>query len=134
MTNANHQLIREFFVAIAQGDLPDNLVTGDMAAWTLTSGDTDKVRFASGVRLLATIFSGTLVYTMDSITAEDDRVVAECQSRGKLVDGQDFHNHHVFLFEIRDGRISSVREYMNPTVVMEKIVPLMKQFMAKAAT
>lgn len=133
MTDANHQLIREFFVAIAQGDLPDNLVTGDMSAWTLTSGDTDKARFAGGVKLLAAIFNGTLVYTMDSITAEDDRVAAECQSCGKLVDGQDFHNHHVFLFEIRNGRISSVREYMNPIIVAEKIVPLMTQLMAKAA-
>ncbi len=130
---SNHQLVRDFFVAIASGDLPDNLVTDDMAAWTLTSGDTSKARFAGGVKLLAAIFNGSLVYTMDSITAEDDRAVAECQSSGKLVDGQEFHNHHVFLFEIRDGRISSVREYMNPMIVAEKIVPLMTQFNAKAA-
>lgn len=128
----HHQLARDFFVAIAAGDLPEYLVTDDMSAWTLTSGDADKARFQGGVKLLASIFGGTLHYTVNALTAEDDRVVAEVHSDGTLINGEAFHNVHVFSFRIRDGRIAWVGEYMNPFVVQEKIVPLLKAAMSKA--
>lgn len=132
MTTSHHQLIKDFFDAIARGELPDTLVTSDMTAWTLTSGDTDQKRFKMGVKLLASIFGGTLQYTINAITAEEDRVVAEAHSSGTLTNGNDFHNVHVFTFRIRDGRITWVGEYMNPFIVQEKIVPLMQAAMAEA--
>lgn len=131
MSATHHQLVRDFFAAIAQGELPEALVTEDMSAWTLTSGDTDQQRFRMGVKLLAGIFNGTLHYTINAITAEDDRVVAEAHSNGTLSNGVDFHNVHVFTFRIRDGRIAWVGEYMNPLIVQEKIVPLMQASMSK---
>ncbi len=131
MSATHHQLVRDFFAAIAQGELPEALVTEDMYAWTVTSGDTDQQRFRMGVKLLAGIFNGTLHYTINAITAEDDRVVAEAHSNGTLSNGVDFHNVHVFTFRIRDGRIAWVGEYMNPLIVQEKIVPLMQASMSK---
>lgn len=131
MSATHHQLVRDFFAAIAQGELPEALVTEDMYAWTVTSGDTDQQRFRMGVKLLAGIFNGTLHYTINAITAEGDRVVAEAHSSGTLSNGVDFHNVHVFTFRIRDGRIAWVGEYMNPLIVQEKIVPLMQASMSK---
>jgi uncharacterized protein len=133
MTQSSHQLVRDFFAALASGNLPDELLTPDMTAWTTTSGKSDKARFQGGVRMLASIFSGSLSYSIDSLTAEDDRVAAEVQSRGKLVTGEDFHNTHVFMFRIRDGRIASVAEHMNAFIVREKLAPLLQAEMAKAA-
>lgn len=130
MNQSSHRIARDFFAAIAGGDLPEQLVTPDMAAWTVTSGATDKARFQGGVKLLASIFGGTLTYTIDALTAEDDRVVAEVRSHGTLAGGEPFQNTHVFILRVREGRVASVAEFMNQDAVRDKIVPLMQAAMA----
>ena len=134
MINVNHQLVRDFFAALATGNLPDTLLTPDMTAWTTTSGTSPREKYLGGVKLLQSLFNGGLAYTVDSITAEGDRVAAEVQSRGTLINGQDFHNIYVFMFRIRDGRIAAVAEHFNPAPVLGKIVPLIQAAMAKSAT
>lgn len=106
MTQQNHQLVRDFFQALAIGNLSEDLLTEDMTAWTLTSGDSDKAKFQGGVKLLAAIFGSSLADHIDAITAEEDRVIAEARSTGTLVNGEDFNNIHVFSFRIRDGRVA----------------------------
>jgi uncharacterized protein len=132
MTNANHQIVRDFFVALASGNLPDTMLTADMTVWTTTSGTAPKEKYQGGVKLLRSLFDGGLVYTIDSLTAQDDRVAAEVRSRGRLIDGRDFHNTYVFMFRIRDGRIAAVAEHFNPAPVLQ-IAPLMQAAMAKSA-
>jgi len=133
MTRSNRQLVEEFFKAIASGDVPDALITPDMTFWSVNSGMSDKARFLGGIKILASIFEkGTLAYFIDSITAEEDRLVAEIRSQGTLINGEPLANTHVFLFQLRDGRIAAAREYMNQFIVREKIVPLMQAAMAKS--
>ncbi len=55
---ANHALARAYFTALSSGDLPESLLTHEMNQFTIRS-----------------------------LTAEDDRVVAEAESYGKLVNG-----------------------------------------------
>jgi len=131
MTHINHALARSFFTALSNGNVPDDLLTSDMTAWTTTSGTTDKARYQGGIKMLATLFSGGLRYTVDSLTAEEDRVAAEVQSRGTLVNGDAFHNVYIFMIRIRDGRIASVAEHFNPAAVQEKIMPLLQAAMSK---
>lgn len=131
MTPANHQLVRDFFTAIASGNVPDDLLTQDMSLWTVNGGTSDRARFQGAMKMLASIFSGTLRYEIDALTAEDDRVAAEVQSHGTLPDGEPFHNTHLFMFRIRDGRIAAVAEFMNQFIVREKIAPLMLAAMRK---
>lgn len=133
MTQDNHRLVLDFFAALSAGDLPESLLTEDMTAWTVTSGDTDKARFQGGVRMLASVFGGTLIYHIDAITAEDDRVVVECKSSGTLINGEPFDNVHVFSFRVRDGRIAHVGEFMNPQTVQEQILPIMREMMASSS-
>lgn len=131
MARNHQQLVRDFFSAIAVGTLPDELVTSDMTFWTVNSGQSDKARFHGGVKILASIFNNTLVYDIESLTSEEDRVVAEVKSHGTLASGELFNNSHIFLFRLRAGRIASVAEYMNQLVVREKIAPLMAAALAK---
>ena len=133
MSESKHQLIQDFFIAIAAGELPDHLVTPDMKAWTVTSGDFDRARFQGGVKLLSSIFGGTLHYAIDALTVEEDRAAAETRSSGTLINGEPFENVHVFTFRFRDGRISYVGEFMNPYVMREKIAPLIQAAMSKRA-
>lgn len=130
MTAYNHQLVRDFFLAIARGEVPDNLITDDMIFWSINAGTTDKARFRGAMKALSSIFSGTLAYDVESLTAEEDRVVAEIKSHGTLA-GEPLNNTHMFLFRIRDGRIASVAEYMNQFIVRDKIVPHLQAAMSK---
>jgi ketosteroid isomerase-like protein len=129
MTQSHQQSVRDFFVAIAKGTVPDELVTDDMTFWSINSGAADKARFTGAMKILSSIFSGTLIYDIEALTAEADRVVAEIKSRGTLTTGEAFNNIHVFIFRFRDGRIASVAEFMNQFIVREKIVPLMQAAM-----
>ena len=83
------------------------------------------------MKLFGAIFDGRYAYTIDSLTAEDDRVAAEVRGAGTLVSGEAFTNRYVFMLRIRDGRIASVAEHFDPGPVREKIVPLIQAAMAK---
>ena len=133
MTRSNKDIAGAFFAALSAGAVPDDMLTDDMTAWTTTSGSMPRQRYQGGVTMLQSLFPAGLAYTVDSLTAEEDRVAAEVQSRGTLSNGEDFHNIYLFMLRINDGRIASVAEHFNPTVVREKIVPLMQAAMAKTA-
>ncbi len=131
MTQMNSDRVRSFFHALEEGQFPGDLLDVDMEIWTITSGRSERARFEGGARLLASIFGGTLSYSIDALIAEGDRVAAEVHSDGTLANGESYHNDHVFTFRLREGRIVSVREYMNMAVVREKIVPLLQAAMAQ---
>jgi ketosteroid isomerase-like protein len=132
MSHPNHQVARKFFAALYSGDLRDELLTPDMTAWT-TLGPMEKANYQGGVKMLLTLFAGGINHTIDSLTAEEDRVAAELRTKGTFLDGDTFENTYIFLLRIRDGRIASVAEHFNPEPVLTKIVPRIQAAMAKAS-
>ncbi len=133
MTEAAHDLARRFFAALSTGAFPDDVLADQITTWTTTSGAaSDKARYEGGVRLLSSLFPQGLAYTVDSLTAEDDRVAAEVHAEGVLADGDVFQNTYVFVLRIQDGRIVSIAEHFDPGPVREKIVPRLMAAMAKA--
>ena len=122
---ADYRFVHDFFAGVSAGELPDHLFTADMRAWLTTRGDTDKATYQRMIRRLARIFVRPLAFTVDSITAQDDRVVAEVHSEGRLIDGADYAMRYVFVFRIRDGRIASLAEHFNALTVQEQILPLL---------
>lgn len=127
------RLVHAYFDAVIAGDLPDELLTADMTAWTTTQGTMDKAAYQAVIRLLARMSRVPLDFTVDSITAEDDRAVAEARSEGVLINGEVYANTYVFVFRIRDGRIATIAEHFNALVVQEKMMPLVAQLRADAA-
>lgn len=73
------------------------------------------------------MLAAPLKFTIDAITAQDDRALAEARSQGQLVDGNEYANTYIFAFRFRKGRIVSVAEHFNALVAREKLVPLMRQ-------
>jgi len=124
VTQANKQLAQAYFAAVTAGDLPDDLLTSDMTAWTTTQGEMDKATYQGLIRLLAKMCARPLAFTVNSLTAEDDRVVAEAQSEGVLVNGEPYGNTYIFVFRIRDGRIAAIAEHFNALIVQETLMPL----------
>ncbi len=134
MTAAAHDLARRFFAALSAGAFPDGLLADEITTWTTTSGAaSDKARYQGGVKLLSSLFPAGLTYTVDSLTAEDDRVAAEVHAEGVLASGELFLNRYAFVLRIQDGRIASIAEHFDPGPVREKLVPLLMAAMAKAA-
>lgn len=126
MLQPHHDLARAYFAAVTAGELPDDLLTEDMTAWTTTQGDLSKAQYQAAIRLLRRMCETPIRFTIDAITAEDDRVVAEARSTARLIDGADYAQTYVFSFRIRDGRIAWIAEHFNALVVQQKLYPVMK--------
>lgn len=120
-------IVETFFAAVSAGDLPDSLLTPDMTGWITTQGTLDKATYQGLIRLLARMTDGSLCFTVDAITEQDDRIVAEVHSIGRLINGEDYAQTYVYVFRVRNGRIASVAEHYNALVAQEKLVPLMKE-------
>lgn len=125
--NESHHIVLAYFAAIEAGTLPDDLLADDFTAWTTTQGLLAKERYQGAIPLLAKLTGGSIRFTVDSITAEADRAVAEARATARLVDGSDYENTYVFVFRISEGRIQSIAEHFNALVVIEKLIPLISQ-------
>jgi ketosteroid isomerase-like protein len=62
-----------------------------------------------------------LEITTGAITAEDDRVAIEAESKATLVNGRTYHNRYHFLFVVRDGSIVAVKEYLDTLHAMSAL-------------
>lgn len=129
MTSNHHQLVHDFFNAISHGSLGDDLLSRDMTAWTLSSGDMDRARFVGGTLAMAAAVQGELRYDILSITADDARAVAEVTSDWPLINGQRACNRHVFVLTLSGDKITHVSEYMDPRVPREILGPVIQQIM-----
>ena len=49
--------------------------------------------------------------SIEQMTAEDDRVAVQAESRGVLNNGTEYRNSYHFLIHVRDGQIRSLDEY-----------------------
>lgn len=56
---------------------------------------------------------GSLQVNLQRLVAEDDRVVAQFSMSAKLASGPAYNNDYIFLFSLRDGKISEVWEALD---------------------
>jgi uncharacterized protein len=124
MPHPNHAVAEAYLAAVTAGDLPDSLLTDDMTAWLTTQGTIPKSAYQGAIRLLARMCQSPILFTVDAITAEDDRVVIEAHSEATLVNGEQYANTYVFSLRVRDGRIAWIAEHFNPLIAKEKLFPL----------
>lgn len=55
---------------------------------------------------------------VNSIASKGPLVLAEIRGVGKLSDGRDYDNRYAWAFEVKDGMIFAIREYMDSHYVM----------------
>lgn len=124
MTTAQHKATtHEFFARFTARDLPGALATmTDDATWWIpgkkerspTAGLYTKERIARLFqRMLDALDERGLAMQVVSCIAEDDRVAAEVVSSGDLKNGRQYRQQYHMLLTFRDGRIASVREYLD---------------------
>jgi hypothetical protein len=126
MTSANHEIVRRFIQAMSDGDITDDLVTPDFKVWIVANeGLVDKEPYVNGIALLPRVFPDKLAFTIHSLTAEDDRVIAEFSGLGITTGGKTYRNDYLYLFKIRDGRVYFLAEYLNLDEMRGTLIPAM---------
>jgi ketosteroid isomerase-like protein len=117
--DANKKLVRDAWEAFWRGDIEAGLACfADDAAWTVpglmkTSGvkrGKDEIRrFRKGI---LDIFS-ELERRLVGLYASGDFVILESAVTGRLKNGKTYENAACSVWEIRDGKIREVREYLD---------------------
>lgn len=115
----NKRLILGFFENLSAGKGDAVMGTlADSATWWVQgnfalSGTKKKAQFGALVGDLGAKIDGGLRVTPKGITAEGDRVAVEAESYAKMKNGKTYQNTYHFLFTVRDGKIQSVKEYLD---------------------
>ncbi len=118
----NKKLVAEFFAHFKKKEVDQALaMMTDDATWWI-GGKPDLFPIA-GLKskaeigaILGELVPGTkdgLAITPKSMIAEGNKVACEAESLGIMANGRTYNNEYHFLLEIRDGKISSVKEYLD---------------------
>lgn len=125
---ANKAVVRGFLEAMSRGDMDHILDAYAEDGYVHTMGSTpisgkygkaQIAEFASGI---FGAFPKGLTFTISSITAEDDRVAVEAESDGAHSSGQNYHNFYHFLFTLRDGKVISLKEYLDTQMILDVLM------------
>ncbi len=110
----NKQLVMEFFDHFSAGRRQQALemIADDGTWWAPGVGVMKKTQFGQVMSFLEKkVMKGPIRISLKRITAEDDRVAAEAESDGDVVNGKHYHNTYHFLIVIAGGKIREVKEY-----------------------
>jgi ketosteroid isomerase-like protein len=117
MSKAHEQFIRDFMGSIsAQGFRVaiKKFVSPNVVWWVTGAGEIQDKLDAIAEMFERTLENGLgFKMTILDMISQDNKVAAEVQGCGKLTDGATYNNFYHFLFEIRDGKIARVREYLD---------------------
>jgi uncharacterized protein len=128
---ANKNVVLSFFENFSAGKVDAALaLMADTATWWVAgkpdkfvlAGTKTKTQCAEIVKEIVTAMPKGLRVTPKGLTAEGDRVAAEAESYGETATGKIYNNLYHFLFEVRDGKIQAVREYLDTMHAKEVLV------------
>lgn len=128
MTQVNHELVRQFIAAMREGAITGDLVTEDFHVWIVGSDAmADRQSYIDGIALLPRVFPDKLAFTIKSLTAEGDRVIAEFSGEGTTRGGVVYRNDYLYLFRIRDGKVCFLAEWLNLDAMRGVLIPAMQE-------
>jgi ketosteroid isomerase-like protein len=113
---------REFFERFDANDVTGALdMMADDATWRIAgkpeqlpvAGDYSKGKIAGLLHNMIGQLPDGLRMEVTSLIAEGDKVALEVESNGELRNGRVYDQRYHFLLTFRDGRIGSVREYLD---------------------
>jgi ketosteroid isomerase-like protein len=109
MTRGAHQEMAELFHEDAYWHA---MATGIVAAGR-TDGREAIFEMIGGV--VSMFEPGSMQMTVTNLigAAENNFVASEHTLRARFVDGTAYENHYAFIWEVRDGRVAGLREYMD---------------------
>lgn len=124
-TENNKRIVNAFFDAMNRGDVQGfiDLYDSEGSVWTsgntLISGTLTKPEILAGAGAIFEAFPKGLTFTVHAMTAEGNRVAVEAESNGEHVSGKHYRNLYHFLFEMRDGKVLKLKEYMDTEAITD---------------
>lgn len=122
---ANKDLIRQFMSDVGAGRVEAMLAAyADDAVLTTTgntliSGQFSKQQMAAAATRVFDVFPKGIRFDLLEMTAEEDRVAVEARSYGDHVSGLLYSNYYHFLFRVRDGKITEMKEFMDTELITD---------------
>ncbi|WUH91211.1 nuclear transport factor 2 family protein [Streptomyces sp. NBC_00433] len=111
-------VVRGSFAPDATWDYPGNLpISG---TWKGRDAIVEDFLGGMGTRLMP---GAPLVIALTNVIADGEQVVAEWTSDGTTAAGAAYSNRCLGVFTVRDGRITSIREYADTHHVAEVLFP-----------
>jgi uncharacterized protein len=122
MTDTARGTVLGFFEELMAGRLDEAFarVASD-ASWELIARQSDypypslytRDSYRRLIEGSAATFPHGIALTIRGMTCEGERVAVEAETLGTTVDGKRYNNRYHFLFELREGRITAAREYLD---------------------
>lgn len=117
---ANKQTVTKFMEVFGSGDVDAvmDMMTDDATWWVAGTipgfSDTwSKEAFRGLLSGVSDTCSTPITLTPKAFTAEGDRVAVETESHAEVKNGRTYANQYHFLIIVRDGKIASVKEYLD---------------------
>ncbi len=125
--NSSEKAVLDFFETLSTGDLDalalqlhedmswEPMVTDIPGAGRHEGRDKVLNEFLGPIR--GVFRPGDPKVHIDAIVSDGDRVMVETRATGERADGKPYANRYAWAFELRDGKILRVREYMDSLYV-----------------
>ncbi len=118
-TEANKKLVTEFWEAFSASNYDKVLsMLADDATWWVAgnfelSGTYTKAQFAELLKGVTGALPQGIKVMPKMLTADEDRVSVEAESYAPHTSGKIYNNFYHFMMRVRNGKIASVREYLD---------------------
>lgn len=118
----NKKVVAEFIEALSGGNIKalDAALAEDATWWlpgSLPVSGTHRGKkgiFEGFLAKAAPLFQpGTLAIEVRNTVAEGDCVAVEWIARGKTAKGKAYENYYHIMFEVKNGKVQTVREYVD---------------------
>jgi ketosteroid isomerase-like protein len=127
----NKEMVTKTWRAFITGDLDTALANmSDEISWVIPGslkGVSGLKRGKQAVRDFGSNISRAFPQGLNSEIAKvhaagDDTVIIELTNHGKAANGKDYRNEYCFIFELENGKVRRVREYVDLLTVKETLL------------
>jgi ketosteroid isomerase-like protein len=126
--NDNERLVMRFFEVLSAGDLEAvRDLLHEEATWKPQIRDVPGAGMHRGkkgivddfLRPIRALFKpGDPKVIVDTLASKGNLVIAEARGIGKIADGRSYENLYAWAFDLKDGKVHAIREYMDSHYVI----------------
>jgi hypothetical protein len=129
-TAANKALIREYFARVESGDPRLAELLAEDVVWWIPQGSKLGGTLRGRSRVVEVMTGALALYSrdhpfrieVDQVVAEEDWVCVQFVIDARTASGLPYRNDYHIAFELRDGRIARVKEYVDTAYANERLL------------
>lgn len=123
-TSASRAVVEQYIARLVAGGNDANDLIADEAQWWVAGnwqggGSFRMAELAAIAEASAAWFDAPLRFSLRSMIADGEKVAVELHSDGTFRNGEPYANDYVMIYQVRGGKIVSVREYLDTRQIAE---------------